>query len=110
MYANLIAGVLMQQAQLLDLYKQSDQDGGIGLFVLSHLMTSLDFFERSKPPDGCAAVHTQCLICQGLCIRIVAIDMDGRPASASLLGDFDESVERLVAALKELSDPVTSMV
>lgn len=43
MYRNLIVGVLTQQAGLLALYRESDHDRGIGLFVMAHLMTSITF-------------------------------------------------------------------
>ena len=104
MYANLVVGVLTQQAGLLALYRECDHDRGIGLFVMAHLVTSIAFFERSRPPGACTAVHEQCIACQRLCVRIVATDMEGRPVPPELLDEYDESVARLVGSLNELSD------
>lgn len=108
MYRNLIVGVLTQQAGLLALYRESDHDRGIGLFVMAHLMTSITFFEGSRPPGGCTAVHEQCIAYQRLCVRIVATDMEGRPSPAEMLDEYDASVTRLVASLNELSDLLKS--
>ena len=102
MYVELMIALWGMQSQLLEVLDAVDRDHGMGLFVLSHLTTSLEFLEHTKPPSSCEEVHRLCIECQRLAIRALAIELDSRPVPTQLLGDYEEASARCANALETL--------
>jgi len=102
LYIELLVIMWATHRNLLHTFQAANRDTGIGLFLLSHQVTSLNFFERTTPPLICRDVHKMCIEIQRLCIQIVTLDLDLKPVSEKLLHEYERECERFAMALADI--------
>lgn len=104
MYLELLMSMLALQKLMFDSYEAANGDNGIGLFILTHQLSSLEFFDKTEPPAECRDLHRHCVNSLRISVQTLALQQQGSPVPDALLSEYEDVNQQLVSALAELRD------